>query len=199
MEEYNIILLGKPGAGKGTVATKLSKNFGLVHISTGDILRRDKYKTIFHEQTQKGELISDEEMVEILRTEIELLKQEKKNIGIILDGFPRTEKQSLIIDKIINTEKTVAIDLQVSDEETRKRISSRVTNAGSNARKDDLNNNAIQQRINKYNTQNQQIKKHLKTKGIRCLNINANYDQNQVQKIVEQALQTFLNEQSLTF
>ena len=88
----NIILLGAPGAGKGTQATRISDRYGLPHISTGDIFRENiKNGTpiglLAKSYTDKGQLVPDEVTCEIVKDR--LAKEDCKN-GYLLDGFPRT-------------------------------------------------------------------------------------------------------------
>lgn len=96
----NIVLLGPPGAGKGTQSIVLSKEYGIPHISTGDILRESvkagtplgmKAKAFM----EKGELVPDEIVIGIV---IERLKGADTKKGFILDGFPRTVKQAVNLD-----------------------------------------------------------------------------------------------------
>ena len=99
----NVMLLGAPGAGKGTQAAKLIESFGLAHISTGDILR-----TAVADQTplgleaksymDKGELVPDEVVIGLVR---ERLQQPDTEAGFILDGFPRTVVQAEALDGVL--------------------------------------------------------------------------------------------------
>ena len=92
----NLILLGAPGAGKGTQAVRIAEKYGIPHISTGDIFRKN-----IKEQTpigvtaksyiDKGQLVPDDVTVEIVR--LRLLEDDAKN-GYLLDGFPRTLAQA---------------------------------------------------------------------------------------------------------
>ncbi|MFA5527730.1 MAG: adenylate kinase [Peptostreptococcales bacterium] len=112
-----IILLGPPGAGKGTQAALLVEKYGIVHISTGDIFRKNvKENTELGKQAKeymdKGALVPDELVVAIVE---DRLKEQDCQNGFLLDGFPRTEKQAeeldlvlskmhVSIDKVINIE-----------------------------------------------------------------------------------------------
>ena len=96
-----IVLLGPPGAGKGTQGVVLSKNYNIAHISTGDILREAvKAGTALGkkalEYMNKGELVPDEIVTGIV---VERLAKEDAKKGFILDGFPRTLKQAEDLDK----------------------------------------------------------------------------------------------------
>lgn len=109
-----IILLGPPGAGKGTQAKLLKDNFALAHISTGDLLRKAVCdntpigKTV-KQYMDKGDLVPDGLVVELLK---ERLSCGDTNGGFILDGFPRNVNQAQILDKAFG-EKKIDIDYAV--------------------------------------------------------------------------------------
>lgn len=107
-----LILLGPPGAGKGTQAIVLSKKYSIPHISTGDILREAVKKDLPLAKLtkafmEKGELVPDEIVTEIV---VERLKMDDAKRGFILDGFPRTLKQALDLDAALKSE-SITIDL----------------------------------------------------------------------------------------
>ncbi len=98
-----IIILGPPGVGKGTQSLLIAEKLGLVHLSTGEILRRAVEEKIplglqAKETLEQGKLVSDEIMVGIIRDEIS--KAGMKEKGFILDGFPRTLHQAVELEKI---------------------------------------------------------------------------------------------------
>ena len=100
----NIILFGAPGAGKGTQANLLIKEFGLIQISTGDMLRDSvNRKTELGKQVENimanGELVSDDIIFSLIN---EKLKNKDKKNGFIFDGFPRNLKQAKKLDEIMN-------------------------------------------------------------------------------------------------
>ena len=108
-----IVLLGPPGAGKGTQSIVLSREYGLPHISTGDILRESVKKGLplgmkAKSYMDKGELVPDEIVTGIV---IERLKNPDTKRGYILDGFPRTVKQAVDLDEALG--KSSAIDMAV--------------------------------------------------------------------------------------
>ena len=112
----NIILLGAPGAGKGTQASKISDNYTLPHISTGDIFRENiKNQTPIgltaKSYIDKGQLVPDEVTCKIVEGRIE--KEDCKN-GYMLDGFPRTIAQAEALDKITNIDLVINIDVDFS-------------------------------------------------------------------------------------
>ena len=112
----NIILLGAPGAGKGTLASAISDKYGLPHISTGDIFRENiKNKTeiglLAKSFIDKGQLVPDEVTCKIVEERIE--RDDCKN-GYMLDGFPRTNVQAEALDKITNIDLVINIDVDFS-------------------------------------------------------------------------------------
>ena len=112
----NIILLGAPGAGKGTQATKISDRYGLPHISTGDIFRENirngtPIGLLAKSYTDKGQLVPDEVTCKIVE---ERLKREDCKKGYLLDGFPRTIAQAEELDKFAKIDAVVNINIDFS-------------------------------------------------------------------------------------
>ncbi len=106
-----LILLGPPGAGKGTQAARICQKYNIPHISTGDIFRRHiKEGTEFGKKAQeymnKGELVPDNLVLEI--AEARLMEEDCEN-GFLLDGFPRTVNQAEQLDKYLD-ERNLSID-----------------------------------------------------------------------------------------
>lgn len=133
----NLILLGPPGAGKGTQAEKLAEHFNIVKLSTGDMLRQAvsegtevglRAKSIM----QKGGLVSDEIMIEMIADRIQSVDCKK---GFILDGFPRTISQARALDEMLASQSiklNKVIELVVDEVALVERISGRYSCAKCN-------------------------------------------------------------------
>ena len=125
-----IIMLGAPGAGKGTQAKKIAEKYGIPHISTGDIFRANikngtelgkKAKTYM----DQGALVPDELVVDLV---VDRVGQDDAKNGYVLDGFPRTIPQAEALDKAlaaINDQVDYAINVEVPDENIINRMSGR--------------------------------------------------------------------------
>ena len=126
----NLILLGPPGAGKGTQAAKIVKKYDIPHISTGDIFRANiKEGTELGKKAQeymnRGELVPDELVVEIAT---DRLKADDCRNGFLLDGFPRTVFQAEKLDEFLEAQgKKVdhVLDIDVNKEELMIRLTGR--------------------------------------------------------------------------
>lgn len=126
----NLILLGPPGAGKGTQAAFLQKQYNLCHLSTGDMLRAtvasgSAMGKKLQDIMSSGNLVPDAIMVDMIR---ERIKAEDCREGFILDGFPRTIAQAEALDDMLDREGQAldhVIELKVRDAEMVERISGR--------------------------------------------------------------------------
>ena len=135
----NIIIFGPPGCGKGTQSLKITDKYKLVHISTGDIIRKEiKSDSEFGIQlkaiVEKGELVPYELIIKILESALVRSKNAK---GFIFDGFPRTIDQATDLDKILakdNTSISMVLSLKVEDDVVVQRLLKRAQIEG---RKDD--------------------------------------------------------------
>jgi adenylate kinase len=126
----NMILLGLPGAGKGTQAQKLSKKYDIPHIATGDIFRREiKEESPLGKRAKEfidlGELVPDDVTIGMVRKR---LKEDDCQDGFILDGFPRTINQADALDNMLDVmeqDLDLALYIKVPEEELIKRLSGR--------------------------------------------------------------------------
>jgi len=149
----NIVLFGSPGAGKGTQSEKLVARYHLVHLSTGDIFRRNiKGETPLGLQAKqymdKGELVPDQVTIQMLESEVNAHPGVN---GFIFDGFPRTSAQAKALDTFLGGHGvpiTCMLALEVNELELRERLKKRAETSG---RPDDANPDIIQNRIDIYN------------------------------------------------
>jgi adenylate kinase len=148
----NLVLFGKPGAGKGTQAAFLKATFNLVHISTGDLFRYNiKNKTALGQKAQsfmdKGDLVPDRVTIEMLEAEVDRNPEVK---GFIFDGFPRTKAQAQALDVFIeakNMKINATIALEANDDILVKRLLERGETSG---RSDDQDESKIRNRFDEY-------------------------------------------------
>lgn len=127
----NIILLGPPGAGKGTQARYLVEERGMVQLSTGDMLREAKDSgtemgNVVAEVMAKGQLVTDEIVIGLIREKLETVKAN----GFIFDGFPRTLAQADALGELLDAEGQsldAVIEMEVDDEALVSRITARST------------------------------------------------------------------------
>ncbi len=163
----NIILFGPPGAGKGTQAARIVERFGLVHLSTGDILRQ-----AIADQTEKGveakkfidrgELVPDEMVVGIIEEKIAGHCDAK---GFIFDGFPRTQPQAERLDAMLEKRGQAIsgmVMLEVPDEEVVARLQRRASIEG---RKDDQDESVIRNRLSVYKETTAPVAAYYEKKG----------------------------------
>lgn len=165
----NIILLGPPGAGKGTQASKLETERGMVQLSTGDMLRAavaaqtevgKKAKAIM----DRGDLVPDAVVVEIIS---ERLDAPDAKAGAILDGFPRTVAQAEALDALLGIKSLkldAVIELQVDEAALVRRIETRAAETGG-ARADD-NVETLRNRLAVYREQTAPITPYYRDRGL---------------------------------
>lgn len=126
----NVIMMGPPGAGKGTQATRFARERGLAKISTGDILRdgvkeNSPEALLARAKMDRGELVDDATMIAIVRKR---LQRPDAKSGFVLDGFPRTVPQARALDQIMEERRNgplVIIDVGVPEEELVRRLAIR--------------------------------------------------------------------------
>ena len=149
----NIILFGKPGAGKGTQAALLRDAFQLVHISTGDLFRYNignntSLGALAKSYMDQGDLVPDEVTIKMLEAEVDANPDAG---GFIFDGFPRTAKQAEALDEFLHSKDMnvhATIGLEVDEEVLIKRLLNRGKDSG---RADDQDEEKIRNRFEEYN------------------------------------------------
>src|SRR5215831_2689295 len=161
---FNLILFGPPGSGKGTQSEKLVEKYGLIHLSTGNLLREEiSNKTPLGIEAKnfmdKGQLVPDEVVIGMIDSSLE---HHKDAAGFLFDGFPRTAAQADALDKLLSLKKTeigLLIALDVSEEELVNRLLNRGKTSG---RSDDVNETVIHQRLAVYRNETAPIADHYK-------------------------------------
>ena len=167
-----LILLGPPGAGKGTQAQRLVAKYGIVQLSTGDMLRAAvKAGTSVGRQAQeimaRGGLVPDDVVVEIVSQRI---AQPDERKGFILDGFPRTVPQAAALDRML-AERNLALDgvieLRVDEDALIKRIERRIEEmkARGEALREDDNPEVLHRRLKAYREQTSPLIDYYRDKG----------------------------------
>ncbi|MGB5819237.1 MAG: adenylate kinase [Saonia sp.] len=163
----NLVLFGKPGAGKGTQADFLKKKYNLKHISTGDVFRYNiKNETELGKLAQsymdKGDLVPDELTIKMLQEEVE--KNEEAN-GFIFDGFPRTTAQAEALDDFLEL-KGMKIDATIALEADDEVLIQRLLERGKlSGRPDDQDEDKIRNRFDEYNQKTAPLQHYYKGYG----------------------------------
>jgi adenylate kinase len=130
MSELNLILLGPPGAGKGTQAERLQEDFPLAYVATGDMLRQavkdeTDLGTKAKEYMDRGDLVPDEVIIGVI---LDRLSEQDTSDGFLLDGFPRTDKQAEALDdalRNVDRRLTAALLIDVPEDDIVRRLSGR--------------------------------------------------------------------------
>ena len=151
---FNIVIFGPPGSGKGTQSVRLKEKYGLVHLSTGDILRDAMSKKTplgvkAQEYMGKGELVPDEDVIGML---MGVLDENMDSKGFIFDGFPRTEKQALFLKENLEKRDTM-IHALLTLEVDREELIERLINRGKQSGRSDDKLSVIENRITVYHDQ----------------------------------------------
>ena len=149
----NLVLFGKPGAGKGTQANFLKEKYNLKHISTGDVFRFNikngtELGTLAKSYIDKGELVPDEVTINMLKAEVE---KNPDASGFIFDGFPRTNAQAEALDDLLE-EKEMKIDATIALEADDEVLIQRLLERGKvSGRSDDQDESQLRNRFDEYN------------------------------------------------
>jgi adenylate kinase len=161
---FNLILFGPPGSGKGTQSEKIVEKFGLIHLSTGNLLRQEiADKTPLGMEAKnfmdKGQLVPNEVVIGMIDSSLEKHQGAK---GFLFDGFPRTVAQAEALDKLLSLKKTSinkVIALEVVEEELIKRLVKRGETSG---RSDDTNEEVIRKRFAVYKDETEPVADYYK-------------------------------------
>jgi adenylate kinase len=185
----NILLLGPQGAGKGTQANRISQEYGIPHIASGEILRSEmaadtelgrRVKDVY----DRGDLVSDDLMIELIRTR---LSQPDTEAGFVLDGFPRTTRQAEELDAMFNDigrSFNVVFALQIPDEVAFERLRRRAEIEG---RPDDTDE-AIRRRLENYHRETAPLIEYYRTRG-NLVPVHGDRSENQVFSEIQRALE----------
>ena len=163
----NIVLFGPPGAGKGTQANFLKETFNLVHISTGDVFRKNiKNETdlgiLAQSYIHKGALVPDQVTIDMLSDEVSKYTTGK---GFIFDGFPRNIVQADALESVLSKHSAqvdAMIALEVEDKILVKRLLKRGETSG---RSDDSSEDIVRNRIKIYYSETAILKSYYEAKG----------------------------------
>jgi len=170
---FNVILFGPPGSGKGTQSEKLVDKYGLMHLSTGDLLRKERQlKTPLGIEAQqfvdKGQLVPDEVVIGMISSALDENPEAK---GFLFDGFPRTVAQAEALDKLLELKKSeisLVLFLEVNEEELIKRLVNRAKTSG---RTDDADENVQRKRQEVYKNETLPVAAHY-AKSKKVVNVN---------------------------
>jgi adenylate kinase len=185
----NVLLLGPQGAGKGTQATRISKEYDIQHIASGEILRAEmtagtELGNRVRDVIDRGELVSDDLIIELIRNRLE---QPDTESGFVLDGLPRTLVQAEALDSIlsdIGRSFSVVFALQIPDALAFERLRRRARLEG---RADDTDE-AIQRRLDLYHQETEPLIEYYRTRG-RLVPVHGDRSENEVFAEIQQALE----------
>ncbi|HTD93857.1 MAG TPA: adenylate kinase [Chitinophagaceae bacterium] len=170
---FNLILFGPPGSGKGTQSEKLVEKYGLIHLSTGDLLRKERQlKTPLGIEAQqfidKGQLVPDEVVIGMISSALDNNPDAR---GFLFDGFPRTEAQAEALDKLLALKRSeigLVLFLEVNEEELIKRLVHRGKTSG---RTDDADEAIQRKRQEVYKNETLPVASHY-SKAKKVVNVN---------------------------
>ncbi|MFD2101674.1 adenylate kinase [Flagellimonas iocasae] len=163
----NLVLFGKPGAGKGTQAEFLKEKYNLKHISTGDVFRYNikngtELGKLAKSYIDKGDLVPDEVTINMLKNEVE---KNPEAAGFIFDGFPRTDAQAEALDNFLES-KDMKINATIALEAEEDILVARLLERGkSSGRSDDQDESKIRNRFDEYNQKTAPLKAFYEKQG----------------------------------
>jgi adenylate kinase len=163
----NIVLFGKPGAGKGTQAEFLKGKYNLTHLSTGDIFRYNikndtELGKLAKTYMDKGDLVPDEVTIKMLESEVD---KNPHSAGFLFDGFPRTLAQADALDAFLESKGqsiTATVALEANDEILVQRLLERGKTSG---RPDDQDEEKIRNRYQEYNEKTAPLMEYYQGQG----------------------------------
>ena len=163
----NIVLFGKPGAGKGTQAEFLKGKYNLTHLSTGDIFRYNikndtELGQLAKTYMDKGDLVPDEVTIKMLESEVD---KNPHSAGFLFDGFPRTLAQADALDAFLESKGqsiTATVALEANDEILVQRLLERGKTSG---RPDDQDEEKIRNRYQEYNEKTAPLMEYYQGQG----------------------------------
>ncbi len=162
----NIVMFGPPGSGKGTQSEKIIDQYGLVHLSTGDLLRSEisgdtplgrKAARI----VDQGKLVPDEIVIGMIRNQLD---QATDAPGFIFDGFPRTADQARSLDRLLE-ERDTAVSVMISLDVEREELIKRLLKRGKESGRSDDNLEVIENRIRVYHEQTSPVMDYYRKAG----------------------------------
>ncbi|MGN0220289.1 MAG: adenylate kinase [Muribaculaceae bacterium] len=165
---FNVVIFGAPGSGKGTQSERIINEYGLHHISTGEVLRDHiargtDFGVIADSYISKGQLIPDDLMVKVLADVLDS-QPEKTAKGVIFDGFPRTIPQAKALNAML-AERNAAVDAVVGLEVEEKDLVDRMLRRGKESGRADDNIDTIKKRLDVYHKQTSPLKDYYKNEG----------------------------------
>jgi len=185
----NVLLLGPQGSGKGTQANRISAEYGIPHIASGEILRAEmaagtELGRRVQNVVERGDLVSDELMIELIKTR---LGQADTEGGFVLDGFPRTSPQAEALDEMfgdIGRSFSVVFALQIPDDVAIERLLKRAEIEG---RTDDTLE-AIRRRLETYHRETAPLVEYYRVRG-NLVPVHGDRSENEVFAEIQSALQ----------